>query len=143
MPSNTRKTAPVCSPRSRKPTGSPNSARKSLISSPARWSVFCPTRHCWADAPLILSEASGAHIFRRPRLRLRGVFRSIDIKEWVDRLGRPIGYRDAVTRGPDFDLAQTFGDKRAAQIIAQRQRPQADDRMTPFARTGAGERRAG
>jgi len=28
-----------------------------------------------------------------------------------------------VTRRPDFDLAQTFGDKRAAQIIAQRERP--------------------
>ena len=54
---------------------------------------------------------------------LRRVFRSIDVKEWIDRLGRPIGDRDAMTRRPDFDLAKTFGDKRPAQIISQRERP--------------------
>jgi len=82
-------------------------------------------------------------ISRGHRLCLRRIVRGIDVKKRINRLGRPIGDGNAVPGGPDFDLAQTFGNERAAQILAQRERPQSDDRVPPLPRTRAGERRAG
>ena len=70
-----------------------------------------------------------------------GVFGRVDVEERIDRRGRPIGEGDAVTRRPDFDLAQAVVDQRAAQILAQRDRPERDDGMAPFARARAGQRR--
>src|SRR3954469_15748807 len=82
--------------------------------------------------------ALSAALLRRDALGVRGVLRRVDVEERVNRLVRPVGHRDAVSRGPRLDLAQILDCECVAQILAQRQRPQANDRMAPFA--GAGTR---
>ena len=53
--------------------------------------------------------------------RLRCILRRIHVEERIDRLGRPVGQRDAVTRGPYLDLAQVLdGDARGADPRAAR-----------------------
>src|SRR4051812_5145355 len=56
-------------------------------------------------------------------LGARQVLRCIDVEERVDRLGRPVGDRDAVPRGPDLDLAQVLLNERVAQVLPQRDGP--------------------
>src|SRR4051812_46101863 len=64
-------------------------------------------------------------------LGARQVLRRIDVEEGVDRLGRPVGDRDPVPRGPDLDLAQVLLNERLAQVLPERDGPQAHDRMAP------------
>src|SRR5262249_5468013 len=75
-------------------------------------------------------------------LSVRGIFRSVDIEEGIDRLVRPVGNRDTMPRGPHLDLAQVFIDQRLSQILEQRQRPKPHPRVTPFARARARQRYA-
>ena len=68
------------------------------------------------------------------------ILRRVHVEERIDRLGRPVGERDAVARGPHLDLAQVLDRDGVAQILAQRDLPQPDHRMAPVARMRAGER---
>src|SRR5688572_19664681 len=63
---------------------------------------------------------------------------AIGIKEWIDPrpLFREIHNFQAIPRGPDIDLADSVGDDRLAQGLAQPHRPKADNRMRPPARRG-------
>src|SRR5256885_16423243 len=75
--------------------------------------------------------------------RLRGVGRSVDVEERVDRRCRPVRDRNAMARSPALDLAQVFLEQRLAQVLPQRHWPQADYGMAPFAGARAGKRQAG
>src|ERR1700732_1401252 len=66
------------------------------------------------------------------------VFRRVDVEEWIDRFGPPVGERHAVSFRPRFDLAQA-GAEGAAQIVPQRDRPEPHHGMPPFARARTGE----
>ena len=44
-------------------------------------------------------------------LGLDDILRRIDVEKWIYRLGSPVRDGDAMTGGPDFDLAQAFRDK--------------------------------
>src|SRR5215216_3059120 len=79
-------------------------------------------------------------------IRLRGeparlfkIFRLVDVEERVDRRRRPVGEGGAVARRPYLDLAQSLVDQGVAQVVAERDRPEPDDRMAPFAGAGAGQ----
>ena len=55
-----------------------------------------------------------SRMLRRNALGRGGILRRIDVEKRIDRLGRPIGQRDAMPRGPDLDLAQVFLGQRLA-----------------------------
>ena len=81
-------------------------------------------------------------MLRRNALGGDNVVRRVDIEERIERHVRPVGQCDAMPRGPDLDLADVIPGQRPPQIAAERDRPQTDHRMTPFAGACASERPA-
>src|SRR2546427_380574 len=61
------------------------------------------------------SLRSGGGLERGEARRFGRVVRGVDVEERIDRLGRPVGHRNAVARGPSIDLAQVFRDDRVTQ----------------------------
>ncbi len=83
---------------------------------------------------------SGIGVARGDFLGLRQILRRVDVEERIERPVRPGGERDAMAASPRLDLMQAVDGERAAQIVAERNRPQTRDRMPPLARARAGER---
>src|SRR5437870_10868935 len=90
---------------------------------------------CWRQI-----KGSAPAMVRRNTLGLGHIRGRVDVEEGIDRRRRPLGDGDPVAGGPGLDLAQAFVDHGLAQIIPQRDRPEADDRMAPIPRLRASER---
>jgi hypothetical protein len=67
-------------------------------------------------------------------MRLRRIFRGVDVEERIHRLGGSIGGGVAVAGGPELDLAQILINKGVPQILAQRDGPKADHRISEVSR---------
>src|SRR5262245_26278267 len=96
-----------------------------------------------SSAPLQIADSGGSPLsgaLGRGELGCGcSVLGRIDVEEGVHRIDRPGRHGDAMAPRPHLDLAQILIDQRAAQIAAQRHRPQAGHRMPPFARARAGK----
>src|SRR5512133_3402034 len=71
---------------------------------------------------------------RRNRLGRRDIAHLVHIEERIVRLPRPAHFRHLIARGEAIDLALAFFHKGAAQLGAQRERPERNDRMRPPSR---------
>ena len=67
------------------------------------------------------------------------VFRPVGIEEGIVVRGGKVDHRQPIAAGPLVDLADVVVDERLAQIVFERHRPQADDRMRAAVRARAGE----
>src|SRR5262249_57281279 len=79
-------------------------------------------------------KRSKVALLRRDTLRLGDVRGRVDVEKRVDGCRWPVADGDAVARRPGLDLVHVFLDERLAQVLPQRDRPQADHGMAPVAR---------
>src|SRR5689334_8810352 len=63
------------------------------------------------------------------RLGALQIARLIGVEEGIDRPVRPVRDGAAITPGPDIDLAHALLRQRAAELVAQPQRPDPEHRM--------------
>src|SRR5262245_19955580 len=97
--------------------------------------------HDYGSAAIAIKRSNVASL-RCNTLGLGDIGGGVHIEEGVDRRRRPLAESDAMAGGPTFDLAHVLFDEGLAQVLPQRHRPQADDRMPPIARARAGKRQA-